>query len=46
MLFRSIAHTPEEVVRGAERWFSYCRELPSDMAVWRQLLFRRTGADT
>ncbi|MDE6840755.1 MAG: methyltransferase domain-containing protein [Oscillospiraceae bacterium] len=41
-----IAHTPEEVVRGAERWFSYCRELPSDMAVWRQLLFRRTGADT
>ena len=53
MLFRSdgerydrnfIAHTPDEVVGAAQRWFSYCRELSSDMPIWRQLLFRRTEA--
>jgi SAM-dependent methyltransferase len=39
-----IAHTPDEVVRAAEGLFSYCRELPTDMPIWRQLLFRREGA--
>lgn len=39
-----IAHTPDEVVGAAQRWFSYCRELSSDMPIWRQLLFRRTEA--
>lgn len=38
-----IAHTVDEVVQAAEGRFAYCRELPSDMAVWRQLLFRREG---
>lgn len=36
-----IAHTPDEVIGAAEGLFSYCRELPSDMPIWRQLLFRR-----
>ncbi len=40
-----IAHTPDEVIGAAEGLFSYCRELPSDMPIWRQLLFRRTEAD-
>ena len=40
-----IAHTPDEVIGAAQRWFSYCRELASDMPIWRQLLFRRTEAD-
>ena len=39
-----IAHTPDEVIEAAQRWFSYCRELASDMPIWRQLLFRRTEA--
>lgn len=38
-----IAHTPDEVIGAAEGLFSYCRELPSDMPIWRQLLFRREG---
>ena len=38
-----IAHTPDEVIRAAEGLFSYCRELPSGMPIWRQLLFRREG---
>ena len=38
-----IAHTPDEVMGAARRWFSYCRELASDRPIWRQLLFRREG---
>ena len=38
-----IAHTPDEVIGAAEGLFSYCRELPSDMPIWWQLLFRREG---
>ncbi len=38
-----IAHTPDEVMGAARRWFSYCRELASERPIWRQLLFRREG---
>ena len=38
-----IAHTLEELTGAAQGLFSYCRELPSDMPIWRQLLFRRAG---
>lgn len=36
-----IAHTLDELTGAAEGLFSYRRELPSDMAVWRQYLFER-----
>ena len=36
-----IAHTPDEIVEAAGGLFCYQRELPSEMPVWRQLLFRR-----
>ena len=36
-----IAHTLDELVEGAGARFSYQRELPSDMPIWRQYLFRR-----
>lgn len=39
-----IAHTLEELVTAAEGLFTYRRELPSDMAVWRQYLFQREPA--
>jgi len=38
-----IAHTLDELVEGAGGLFAYRRELPSDMPIWRQLLFRREG---
>lgn len=36
-----IAHTLEELTAAAAGLFAYQRELPSDMAVWRQYLFQR-----
>lgn len=36
-----IAHTLSELTAAAEGLFSYRRELPSDMVVWRQYLFER-----
>lgn len=38
-----IAHTLDEVTRAAKGLFAYRRELPSDMPIWRQLLFAREG---
>lgn len=38
-----IAHTLEELLKAAKGLFSYQRELPSDMAVWRQYLFQGRG---
>lgn len=38
-----IAHTLDEVTRVAKGLFAYRRELPSDMPIWRQLLFAREG---
>lgn len=36
-----VAHTLEELLAALEGRFVYRRELPSDMAVWRQYLFQR-----
>lgn len=38
-----IAHTLDEVTQAAKGLFAYRRELPSDMPIWRQLLFAREG---
>lgn len=38
-----IAHTLEELTEAMGEGFSYLRELPSDMAVWRVYLFRKNA---